>query len=124
MSWNKASKPVFDDRLQQLQAGAAVNAVNVSEVLAKLVNRGMPQAAAEEAFKALYLAVTPFEPEMALGSAQFTGKGISLGDRYFLASCAHGPGWTSDHQLREVAERCGIPHLNFFRRDSHKKASK
>ena len=98
-----------------MQAGAAVNAVNVSEVLAKLVNRGMPQAAAQEAFNALYLAVTPFEPEMAFDSAQFTGKGIALGDRCFLASCVHGTGWTSDHKLREVAERRGIPHLNFFR---------
>ena len=129
MSLNKAGRPVFDasaviallhretgwERLQQLQAGAVVNAVNVSEVLAKLVNRGMPQAAAHAAFNALYLVVIPFEPAMAYESARFVGKGVSLGDRCFLASCMHESGWTSDHQLQEVSEKCGIPHLNFFR---------
>ena len=129
MSLNKARKPVLDasavialmnretgwERLQQLEGGATVNAVNVAEVLAKLVNRGMPHAAAQAAFNALYLTVTSFEPAMAIESVKFVGKDISLGDRCFLASCMHGSGWTSDHDLRAVAEKAGIPDLNFFR---------
>ena len=129
MSLNKASKPVLDasavlallnretgwEQLQQLQSGALVNAVNVAEVLAKLVNRGMPHAAAQAAFNALYLAVSSFEPAMALESVKFIGKDISLGDRCFLAGCMQWSGWTSDHDLREVAEKAGVPDLHFFR---------
>ena len=103
------------EQLQQLQSGAAVNAVNVAEVLAKLVNRGMPHAVAQAAFNALYLAVISFEPAMGLASVRFVGKDISLGDRCFLASCNDGAGWTSDHDLKEVAEKAGIPDLHFFR---------
>ncbi len=129
MSSKQANKPVFDasaviallkretgwEQLQQLQSDAAVNAVNVAEVLTKLVNRGMTHAAAQTAFNALYLDVKSFEPAMALAPVQFAAKDIALGDRCFLASCINGSGWTSDHDLREVAEKAGIPDLHFFR---------
>ena len=124
-----ASRPVFDasavlalmqretgwEKLQRVQPGTMVNAVNLSEVLAKLVSHGMPAAAAQAAFDALHMEVTPFEPLMALKSAQFVQKQISLGDRCFLAACLHGTGWTSDRNLAAVVVGKGAPHLKFFR---------
>lgn len=92
-----------------------MNAVNVAEVLAKLVNRGMPLREAQAAFDALHLEVAPFEPAMAAISANYVGKGISLGDRCFLASAyLYGSGWTSDRGLAAISGN-PVPRLNFFR---------
>ena len=129
MKSTKTSRPVFDasavlallqgetgaGRLQTLQPKAVVNAVNAAEVLAKLVNRGLPASEAQAAFRALHLEVTPFDPAMAEISAQYVRKGVSLGDRCFLAAARlQGPGWTSD---RDLAAQFGTlaPPLNFFR---------
>jgi hypothetical protein len=46
------------DNLSQLQPRAIVNAVNPAEVLAKLVNRGMPAEEAQPAYDALHLETT------------------------------------------------------------------
>lgn len=129
MTSKKTSRPVFDasavlaliqgepgwELLQPLQPHAVVNSVNAAEVLAKLVTRGMPASAALAAFEALHLEVTPFEPVMASKSVQFVRKGISLGDRCFLAACAHGIGWTSDRGMKQLAIDTGGPDLKFFR---------
>ena len=67
MNPNNANRPVFDasavlalmqgepgaDKLRDLQPDAVVNAVNAAEVLAKLVNRGVPAAEAQAAYDAL-----------------------------------------------------------------------
>jgi len=124
-----AGKPVFDasavlalmqgepgaDKLMDLQRDAIVNAVNAAEVLAKLVSRGMPAAEAQAAYDALHLETTPFEPAMAATSARYVHKGVSLGDRCFLAAVhQHGSGWTSDRDLGALfGDR--VPPLNFFR---------
>jgi len=125
----KPAKQVFDasavlalllgetgaEKLRHLQPEASVNAVNAAEVLAKLVNHGMPATEAQAAFEALHLEVTPFEPAMAQLSARYVHKGISLGDRCFLAaSHMHGSGWTSDRDLRTLLGRI-VPQLNYFR---------
>jgi len=126
---NKADRPVFDasavlallqgepgaDKLRDLQPHAVVNAVNAAEVLAKLVNRGMPPTEAQAAYDALHLETTPFESNMVALSARYVHKGVSLGDRCFLAAAhQHGSGWTSDHELGAL---CGslVPALSFFR---------
>ena len=97
------------------QATAVVNAVNVAEVLAKLVSRGMPVREAQAAFEALHLETLPFEPAMAGASANYVQKGVSLGDRCFLAAAQlHGSGWTSDHSLAAVTGS-QVPTLHFFR---------
>jgi ribonuclease VapC len=125
----KANKPVFDasavlalmqgepgaDRLKDLQPDAVVNAVNAAEVLAKLVNRGVPATEAQAAYDALHLETTPFERALAVISARFVHKGVSLGDRCFLAAAHwHGSGWTSDHALGTLLGG-PVPPLNFFR---------
>jgi PIN domain nuclease of toxin-antitoxin system len=103
------------DKLGDLQPDAVVNAVNAAEVLAKLVGRGVPAAEAQAAYDALHLETTPFEPAMVAVSARYVRKGVSLGDRCFLAAAhRHGPGWTSDRHLGELFGSC-VPPLNFFR---------
>jgi ribonuclease VapC len=103
------------DKLRDLQSKAVVNAVNAAEVLAKLVNHGVPAAEAQAAYDALHLETTPFEPAMVVISARYVQKGVSLGDRCFLAAAQlHGSGWTSDRDLGALF-RSGTPPLNFFR---------
>jgi PIN domain nuclease of toxin-antitoxin system len=124
-----ANKPVFDasavlalmqgepgaDKLRGLQPGAVVNAVNAAEVLAKLVNRGMPLTEAQAAYDALHLHTEPFESALAVVSAGYVCKGVSLGDRCFLAAAQRsGSGWTSDRNLGALfGDR--VSFLNFFR---------
>jgi PIN domain nuclease of toxin-antitoxin system len=103
------------DKLKDLQPDAVVNAVNAAEVLAKLVNRGVPAAEAQAAYDALHLETTPFEPAMVAVSARYVRKGVSLGDRCFLAAAhRHGSGWTSDRDLGALLGS-RVPPLNFFR---------
>jgi PIN domain nuclease of toxin-antitoxin system len=126
---NNAHRPVFDasavlalmqgepgaDKLKDLQPDAVVNAVNAAEVLAKLVNRGMPAAEAQAAYDALHLETTPFDPAMVAISALYVHKGVSLGDRCFLAAAhRHVSGWTSDRDLGALFGS-RVPALNFFR---------
>jgi ribonuclease VapC len=126
---NNTVRPVFDasavlalmqgepgaDKLRDLQADALVSAVNAAEVLAKLVSRGMPVAEAQAAYDALHLETAPFEPALVAISARYVYKGVSLGDRCFLAAThRHGSGWTSDHALGTLSGS-GLPTLNFFR---------
>ncbi len=103
------------ENLRDLQAGAVVNAVNAAEVLAKLVNRGMPAEEAQAAYDALHLETEPFDSALALVSARYVHKGVSLGDRCFLAAASqHGSGWTSDRDLGTLFPS-HAPPLNFFR---------
>jgi PIN domain nuclease of toxin-antitoxin system len=126
---NDADRPVFDasavlalmqgepgaDRLKDMQPDAVVNAVNAAEVLAKLVSRGMPATEAQAAYDALHLETTPFEPALAAISARYVRKGVSLGDRCFLAATARqGSGWTSDRDLGTLFGG-RVPALRFFR---------
>jgi ribonuclease VapC len=69
--------------------GAAISAVNFSEVLAKLVSGGLSEKEADEATAALDLRVVPFDEHHARVAAFLwpTTKqlGLSLGDRACLA---------------------------------------
>jgi ribonuclease VapC len=126
---NNANRTVFDAsavlalmqgepgaaKLTGLQPDAVVNAVNAAEVLAKLVNRGMPVEEAQAAYDALHLETTPFDLDLASASARYVHKGVSLGDRCFLAAAhQHGSGWTSDRDLGAISQN-EVPPLNFFR---------
>ncbi len=70
-------------------SGAAVNAVNLSEVVAKLSDRGMPEKAIETALEALGLNVYTFDKAMAYSAGMIRrvtrSLGLSLGDRACLA---------------------------------------
>jgi PIN domain nuclease of toxin-antitoxin system len=103
------------DKLLKFRAVALVCAVNAAEVLAKLVSRGMALREASAAFQALDLDVVPFTPHLAAISARYVKKGVSLGDRSFLATVyQHGRGWTSDRDLPKLLGNL-TPRLGFFR---------
>ena len=103
------------ERLRKLLPEGLVGAVNEAEVVAKLVNHGMPAAEAQAAFDALHVEVTAFDADLAALSAQYVRKGISLGDRCFLASVfRYGRGYTSDRDLAKLLGKTA-PDLEFFR---------
>jgi len=127
VSAKRAGRPVFDasavlallqgepgeEKLREAQPQAVVSAVNVAEVLAKLVDHGIPPRQALAAFGALHLETLPFDSAAAENSAAYVAKGTSLGDRCFLAAAhLHGLGWTSDRNLGSLP---GVPPLRFFR---------
>ena len=68
---------------------AAVSAVNLSEVVAKLSERGMPEAAIRVALEGLGLEVHPFDAAAAHSAGMLRsatrGPGLSMGDRACLA---------------------------------------
>jgi ribonuclease VapC len=69
--------------------GAAISAVNLSEVVAKLVEAKMPGAAVRAILQPLDLDVQPFDAEMAYAAGALRAAtrklGLSLGDRACLA---------------------------------------
>ncbi len=103
------------ETLRKLLPEALVSAVNQAEVLAKLMHHGMPAAEAQSAFDALHLEVVAFDAELAAISAQYVRKGLSLGDRCFLASAfRYGRGYTSDRDLAKWLGKTA-PELEVFR---------
>ena len=103
-----------EERLRPLLPRAVLCSVNHAEVLAKLVREGMPLAAAQAAVAALHLGGVGFDADDAERSAAYVGKGVSLGDRCFLAAAArYGEGFTSDRELRALVSTPSRVH--FFR---------
>ncbi|MFN2322574.1 MAG: PIN domain-containing protein [Trueperaceae bacterium] len=72
--------------------GAAIGAVNLTEVLTKLSDIGMPRAAAEDALEGLGLEVVAFDADAARAAAALReptrARGLSLGDRAAMALAA------------------------------------
>jgi PIN domain nuclease of toxin-antitoxin system len=77
------------DRVREVAARAAMSTVNVTEVLTRMVDRGVPMAMAEAGFRELGVQWAPFTPEMAVCAADLRRTtrhlGLSLGDRACLA---------------------------------------
>ncbi len=123
----RKSRPVFDASatlaliqdepgcqvLRPLLPEAVMSSVNLAEVLSKLVRDGMPACEASAALRALHLEVVPFAPADAERSADYTVKGVSVGDRCFLTAALQGEGWTSDRELAQFVS--GAPTLRYFR---------
>jgi ribonuclease VapC len=68
---------------------ASIGAVNLAEVLAKLVDGGIEVEDAAETIGVLPITVLPFDHDLAIGSARLrettARAGLSLGDRSCLA---------------------------------------
>lgn len=77
------------DVVQEALAGAVVGAVNLSEVIAKLIENGMPEEEIRTSLGGLGLEIQPFDEEMAMATALLRPKtkklGLGLGDRACLA---------------------------------------
>ena len=91
---------------------AAVSAVNVAEVVTKLLRVGQTEAAAYEDLAALRLEIIPFDRALAHKTASLCPKtsriGLSLGDRACLATAEQlgVPAVTTDRTWKTV--RLGI----------------
>ena len=74
---------------EALAAGAIIGAVNLSEVVAKLADIGMPEAEIREALEPLALDVVDFDVADAFATGLLRplarAAGLSLGDRACLA---------------------------------------
>lgn len=68
---------------------AAMSAVNLSEVIAKLADHGMPESAIRSSLEGLGLHIYPFDAELAYSAGALRPAtrsfGLSLGDRACLA---------------------------------------
>jgi ribonuclease VapC len=89
------------DRVRQATAqdGAVIGAVNLAEVITKLVERGFDDRAIRATVSAAQLQVVPFDEDLAYRAALLRiatrTAGLSLGDRACLA----------------LADRLGLPAL-------------
>ncbi|WP_324668090.1 type II toxin-antitoxin system VapC family toxin [Geochorda subterranea] len=72
-----------------LAEDAAIAAVNLSEVVAKLSDAGVPEPAIREALSAMPLTVVPFDEDLAYRAGLLRrltrAAGLSLGDRACIA---------------------------------------
>jgi len=77
------------EEIAEVIRDAAISAVNLSEVAAKLADRGMPGEAIREALEGLALEIHDFSQELAFQAGLLhpltRSKGLSLGDRACLA---------------------------------------
>lgn len=93
-------------------AGSPISAVNLSEVVAKLADAGMPEAEIRDALEPLQLEVVDFDAEAAYRAGILRpptrGFGLSLGDRACLALArqVNLPALTADEAWEEL--RIGV----------------
>jgi len=73
----------------EILPGAVIGAVNLAEVVAKLQERGVPDAEIDRNIAELDLPVIPFDAGQAMSAGKLRtrtrGLGLSLGDRACLA---------------------------------------
>lgn len=88
--------------------GAAISSINLSEVVAKLMEAGMPEKEVHQALESVELDVRPFDLQAAYrtGALRLETKshGLSLGDRACLAlgQALARPVVTTDRNWREL----------------------
>jgi len=102
------------ERLLPLCREAAVSAVNIAEVLAKLISKGVPRAEAQAAVDALHVEALPFEPAAASLSAFYTRKGVSWATAVFWPPliCMGPAGQRTGRWHRSIAS--GSPSWRYF----------
>jgi PIN domain nuclease of toxin-antitoxin system len=94
--------------VEQRVAGAAISAVNYSEVLKKAVEKGGTLEAAASVVRSLGLEIIPFEEWNATDAARLYAstkdKGLSFADRACLSLAIEldAPLYTADKRLAEV----------------------
>lgn len=77
------------ERVAEALPTSLISAVNLSEIVAKLADHGVPEAEIRSLLAGLGLEVVPFDHEAALAAGELRrivgGKKLSLGDRACLA---------------------------------------
>ncbi|MYA20287.1 MAG: type II toxin-antitoxin system VapC family toxin [Chloroflexi bacterium] len=83
------AEPGLDRVVAAVGAGAAVSTVNLSEVIAKLADRGAPEREIRDTIETIGLDITEFDADDALAAGLLRpatrAAGLSLGDRACLA---------------------------------------
>lgn len=101
-------------QVQPMLDGAYISAVNLSEVLAKVIERGDDPDLAIADLNALGLTVMPFDGRQAESAGRLRAStrsaGLSLGDRACLALAAavDGPAVTCDRAWTRIASDAGV----------------
>lgn len=96
------------EAVENVLPGALISAVNFSEVVAKLVEGGVPEADARIVLEEIGLEIYPFDTEQAFrtGALRLRTRqlGLSLGDRACLAlgDLLHLPVLTADTSWKEL----------------------
>lgn len=107
-------EPGGDEVATLLEGRAIISAVNVQELLVKLLSKGMTSRHARLTIQSLNLECHPHSMEDAEASAELTehtkAKGLSLGDRSCLALAGKLglPAVTADRVWSELAETVGV----------------
>jgi ribonuclease VapC len=89
--------------------GAVISAVNFSEVVSKLSDGGMPEAAIHDALDPISLSIIDFDVNLAyqVGSLRLLTRraGLSLGDRACLALAQRlgVPAFTTDRAWKDLS---------------------
>jgi PIN domain nuclease of toxin-antitoxin system len=102
------------ERVEAYLPGAAVSAVNLGEVVAKLSDLGMPARTVEAVLDGLQIDIRPHDRDDALRAGFLRpatrAAGLSLGDRVCLALAASlgVPAITADGTWRGVADDIGV----------------
>ena len=91
-----------------LMAGAAMSAVNLSEVIAKLADEGVPEPVIRHSIETIGLDIVEFDADDALAAGLLRpstrAAGLSFGDRACLALAQQGgaPVLTADRAWAEL----------------------
>lgn len=102
------------DAVRARVRGGLIGTVNLAEVLAKLVDKGLPPDEAARAVDMLGMEAVPLSAEQAQLSAVLRpttrGVGLSLGDRACLALARERslPAVTAERRWLEVAEQASV----------------
>lgn len=97
------------ERVIELLPDACISAVNLSEVMAKLVEKGIPAREAAEILASLPLDILPADHALALraGALRLETRafGLSLGDRFCLALAEREgkPALTADKSWEQLS---------------------
>ena len=106
------------ERVVEILDKSAISAVNLAEIINKLILRGSPAEAVRHALLKLELTVEDWTDDLAYRSAEFTpftkSHGLSLGDRacLTLAKQLHATAVTSDRTWRRMPS-LGVPIMIF-----------
>ncbi len=93
---------------------AAISSINLSEVVSKLSDAGMPEEAIRTALEGLPMEVVPFDEAQAFQAgvlrASTKGMGLSLGDRgcLSLAKRLDVPALTTDRAWEHLSPRAKV----------------
>jgi ribonuclease VapC len=103
-----------------LLADASISAVNLAEVIGKMIGNGVSHAQIDEMLKMIRLTVVDFDQRQAEATGMLVSQtrkfGLSLGDRACLALAASGgvPAVTADRAWQAIKGSVGV-EIQFIR---------